>query len=427
MADFSPRASPAAWRAAARRAAAVAAVGLIAGAVGALMALALHAVEWAAFGEGSASLIDALRTAPAWRRFAAVPIGAGLAGLGWRALRRRGPVTTLDQALRTPGTGLPVGRTAADALLQVAVVGSGTSVGRESAPRQTAAALADALCLRMSVDGEFRRVLLAAGAGAGLAAVYNTPWSAVPFALTVTLGRWTLRGALATAAISWIGTTIAWSVTDGLPATPLPDVGADRALSVYAWAFAAIPLCAAAGAGLSGLCGLGRATGRRVRAAWTMPCAMAAAGVLTGSVGLLLPQALGNGKSSLDELFGDVAPLRPVTLAVCLGILVAKPLLTALSFRVGVVGGLLMPSASTGAALGGACGLAFGLDWASVGAFALVGAMAVLSVTQKSPLFGLAFGLELTHCPAWMWPAVACSAFGARGLVGLVERARARH
>jgi len=154
---------------------------------------------------------------------------------------------------------------------------------------------------------------------------------------------------------------------------------------------------------------------------------MAAAGVLTGSVGLLLPQALGNGKSSLDELFGDVAPLRPVTLAVCLGILVAKPLLTALSFRVGVVGGLLMPSASTGAALGGACGLAFGLDWASVGAFALVGAMAVLSVTQKSPLFGLAFGLELTHCPAWMWPAVACSAFGARGLVGLVERARARH
>ena len=409
MADFSPGASPAAWRAAARRAAAVAAVGLIAGAVGALMALALHAVEWAAFGEGSASLIDALRTAPAWRRFAAVPIGAGLAGLGWRAPR------------------LPVGRTAADALLQVAVVGSGTSVGRESAPRQTAAALADALCLRMSVDGEFRRVLLAAGAGAGLAAVYNTPWSAVPFALTVTLGRWTLRGALATAAISWIGTTIAWSVTDGLPATPLPDVGADRALAVYAWAFAAIPLCAAAGAGLSGLCGLGRATGRRVRAAWTMPCAMAAAGVLTGSVGLLLPQALGNGKSSLDELFGDVAPLRPVTLAVCLGILVAKPLLTALSFRVGVVGGLLMPSASTGAALGGACGLAFGLDWASVGAFALVGAMAVLSVTQKSPLFGLAVGLELTHCPAWMWPAVACSAFGARGLVGLVERARARH
>ena len=235
MADFSPGASPAAWRAAARRAAAVAAVGLIAGAVGALMALALHAVEWAAFGEGSASLIDALRTAPAWRRFAAVPIGAGLAGLGWRALRRRGPVTTLDQALRTPGTRLPVGRTAADALLQVAVVGSGTSVGRESAPRQTAAALADALCLRMSVDGEFRRVLLAAGAGAGLAAVYNTPWSAVPFALTVTLGRWTLRGALATAAISWIGTTIAWSVTDGLPATPLPDVGADRALAVYAW------------------------------------------------------------------------------------------------------------------------------------------------------------------------------------------------
>src|ERR1700730_16275692 len=61
-------------------------------------------------------------------------------------------------------------------MLQVVLVGSGASLGREGAPRQFAAALSDAgtgWLKRLSARD--REILLACAAGAGLGAVYAVP------------------------------------------------------------------------------------------------------------------------------------------------------------------------------------------------------------------------------------------------------------
>ena len=62
-------------------------------------------------------------------------------------------------------------------------------------------------------------------------------------------------------------------------------------------------------------------------------------------------------------------------------------------------GGLFTPTLSTGAVLGGAAGIAWSLAWPGfpAGAYALVGAAAMLGAAMQAPLAGLALIMELTH------------------------------
>jgi H+/Cl- antiporter ClcA len=67
---------------------------------------------------------------------------------------------------------------------------------------------------------------------------------------------------------------------------------------------------------------------------------------------------------------------------------------------------------STGAVLGGFLGLAWNLAWpgSPVGAFAMVGAVAMIGASMQAPLTALALILELTHSGfALMVPMVAAT------------------
>jgi CIC family chloride channel protein len=52
----------------------------------------------------------------------------------------------------------------------VLIVGMGVSLGREGAPKQTGAVIANVLSTRVGLPDENRRLLVACGAGAGMAA-----------------------------------------------------------------------------------------------------------------------------------------------------------------------------------------------------------------------------------------------------------------
>src|SRR4029077_10320653 len=76
-----------------------------------------------------------------------------------------------------------------DAGLQVLLVGTGASLGREGAPRQFSAALGDLGTSRWTSRGALtprdREILLACAAGAGLAAVYSVPIGGALFAARI--------------------------------------------------------------------------------------------------------------------------------------------------------------------------------------------------------------------------------------------------
>ena len=99
------------------------------------------------------------------------------------------------------------------------------------------------------------------------------------------------------------------------------------------------------------------------------------------------------------------------TLWICIFILFAKLLATALTFGTGGVGGLFVPSATIGAAMGAACDLA--LQPSQPGLFTLVGIAAFTGASYNSLLFAAVFIAEATGSPALVVPGLmaSCASF----------------
>jgi H+/Cl- antiporter ClcA len=69
----------------------------------------------------------------------------------------------------------------------------GASLGREGAPKQAGAVIANVLSDKAALSDEQRRLLVACGAGAGMAAAYGVPLGGALFALEVLRGMLALR------------------------------------------------------------------------------------------------------------------------------------------------------------------------------------------------------------------------------------------
>ena len=189
----------------------VVALGVIAGAGGALLVLLLRAIEQVAFGHHGHTLLAVARAAPGWRHIvvlllAAVIAIAGLRLLGW--LPTGG--SEVSEALWLRGGRLSFLPSVARGLLSIVTVGMGVSLGREAAPQLVGAATASRLADWAGVPVWQRRLLVASGAGAGFAAVYNVPLGGTLLALEVMLGTLALPLVLPALLTSVTATAVAW-------------------------------------------------------------------------------------------------------------------------------------------------------------------------------------------------------------------------
>ncbi|BBX01115.1 chloride ion channel protein [Mycolicibacterium moriokaense] len=393
-------------------------VGLLAGVAGAATTLLLHAVEHLTYHYGFGTLLSGVGGSSPVRRALGPMIGGALAGFGWWILRRR---TTVPKLAETIAAHEPIPRVplSIDAGLQVLLVGSGASLGREGAPRQLAAALGDFGTMRLALTARDREILLACAAGAGLGAVYSVPLGGALFAARILLGTWHPR-ALGTALItSSLAVAVAAPVTHLEHPLTWPD-----ARTSYLFAFLALavaPLAAAIGLAFNRV--MSTASPKVQFHSWMLIPAIAAAGLLTGVCSIWYPELPGNGRSILT-----VALNSDMTLTAACVILLLKPLLTAVFLRAGAVGGLLTPALATGAAAGSVVALALNELAGShihVSALALTCAAGVLTITQRSPLFAALFVWELAHPPLWLLLVFAVGAFAAHGLRVLRERHQA--
>jgi H+/Cl- antiporter ClcA len=162
-------------------------------------------------------------------------------------------------------------------------------------------------------------------------------------------------------------------------------------LAELAWAAVAAPVIGLIAVALVRLIGL--VSHHQPRGRWTLVAPLGATLVL-GVIGIWLPQLLGNGKGIAHDAFLGASPT-----ALLLALALLKPLVTALCLGSGMSGGLFTPVLSTGAALGGVLGAAWSLLWPGVpdGAYAMVGAAAMIAAAMQAPLTALALMLELTH------------------------------
>lgn len=377
--------------------------------------LLLRAVEHLTYHFSFGTLLAGITDASPWRRAFGPMVGGALAGCGWWLLRRRADVPSLAGVIAEHRP-LPRIALTVDAALQVLVVGSGASLGREGAPRQFAAALGDLGTSRWTLTPRDREILLGCAAGAGLAAVYGVPVGGALFAARIMLNSWHPR-VLGTALItSSLAVAVASPVTHERPALAWPDASVSPALAGFAIGLA--PLALAVGLVFNRLMATARPA-HPVRS-WQLVPAVAGAGLLVGITSVWWPELPGNGKSILT-----VSLNTELTLGAAAVILVLKPLLTAGFLRAGAVGGLLTPALATGAALGSVITIAIN-GWAgaavSVAAVSLTVAAGVLAITQRAPVWAAIFVWELARPPWWLLAVFLVAALTTHGLRILLER-----
>ncbi|MDT5110203.1 MAG: hypothetical protein QOE20_2093 [Mycobacterium sp.] len=393
-------------------------VGLLAGVAGAATTLLLHFVEHVTYHYSFGTLLSGVGGSSPVRRALGPMIGGMLAGFGWWMLRRRAEVPSLTETIEHHRP-IPRWRMSLDAGLQVLLVGSGASLGREGAPRQLAAALGDLSTSRWALTARDREILLACAAGAGLGAVYSVPLGGALFAVRIVLGTWHPR-AVGTALI-----TSSLAVAVSAPVTHLehPLAWPTFSLSYFFVALALViaPLSVVIGYGFDKLMKLARP--KPQISSWTLIPTIAVAGLATGIASIWWPELPGNGRSILT-----VSVNASLTLGAAAIILALKPLLTALFLRAGAVGGMITPALATGAAAGSVAALALnhlaGTD-VQVSAVSLTCAAGVLAVTQRAPAFAALFVWELARPPYWLLIVFLVAAFAAHGLRLLGEQHRA--
>ncbi len=393
-------------------------VGIGAGLAGGLLTLLLHLVQDLAFGYRDESFQLGVEQAPPWRRVAVLTLAGLVAGLGWwwlrgPASRRLGRAHGISAAVWRPDGRMDLGRTVLDGVLQIVVVAMGASLGREGAPREIGAALASRLGELTGLSADQRRVLVACGAGAGLAAVYDVPFGGGLFTLEVLLGSLALPLAIPAVVSSLLGAVTAWLLLGDAPV--YAAVAAPTSAPVVVFAVVAGPLAGLAGVGFVRLVAWSR---RGVPTGWRLPLATTAVFAAIGALAIPLPGLLGNGKGPVQIVLDGGAPLL-----VLVALTVLKPLATAASLRAGASGGLFTPTLASGALLGAVLGHLWTLLWAGgpAEAYALVGAAAFLAAAQQAPLATVVLLLELTHVGTGLLVPIALAAVLGALLARLVE------
>ncbi len=366
----------------------VAMIGLGAGVGGAGLIELLRAIQHLAWSYHSGDFLEGVKRTSAARRVLVLLVGGLVAG-GGSLLLARGGAGEVSESIWLRGARLPLLASLARAVQSIVVVALGASLGREAAPQQTGAALASALSERAHLPDWQRRLLVACGAGAGMAAVYNVPLGGALFALEVLLGTLALPLVLPALAAASIATVTAWVALPSAPTYAIPTFKIKATLVVCALVLGPI----AGVASLAWIHLIARAHAIRPRG-WLRVANPVVVFTALGALAVAYPQLLGNGKPVVQLAF--VGRLSVGLLAV---LLVLKPLVTAACLGSGAPGGLFTPTLAYGVLLGGLMGEGWTQIWpgAPIGSYAIIGGAAVLGASMQGPLAAVVLMLELTH------------------------------
>ena len=288
-------------------AAAVLALGAVIGAGAGLLTLLLYGVEHVMLGYIEGSELPGPFGVPAIRRAISVTLGMTVAGVIWYLLRHKTTkVPSVKKAVA--GERMPVWQTVLHVVLQIFIVGSGASIGREVAPRELGAMLAQWFCDLLRIDGDSgidRRMVVAVAAGAGLGGVYNAPLAGMFFAVEILLVDVTLEKAAFGLGMSAVAAFVAASIKGHHTFYDITAMQPTSTPTLMLFALLCGAACGAVGAWFrkgSSWAEAHKPAGRAIL--WQMPLA----GLLTGLVAVFVPQVMGNGRAAAQLGFSTFIP-----------------------------------------------------------------------------------------------------------------------
>lgn len=282
---------------------------------------------------------------------------------------------------------------AAKTIASAICIGSGGSAGREGPIVQIGAAIGSTIGQWFRLSGNRVKVLVGAGAAAGISAVFNAPIAGVIFALEIILGDFAVKTFSPVLLASVVSSLITWSLVGNSPAFTVPGYSL-----VSAWE---VLLYVVMGAAIGAL-----AVGFTRLLDWVedlfdglkVPNLLkpAIGGLLLGLIAIIYPQVLADGYQTISlTLHGQLS----VWLLVIL--IAMKLLATCFTLGSGNSGGIFAPSLFMGAVSGGAFGFLvnylFPGSCATPGAYALVGMAGMVAGATHAPMTAMLIIFEMTR------------------------------
>lgn len=333
----------------------------------------------------------------AWRRLL-IPV-LGSLGMGYLLFRyfpnaRGSGVPQTKAALFARGGVITLATLLGKFFCTSATLASGIPLGREGPAVQVGGGIASVLGRRLGLRPEKVKGLIPVGAAAAIAAAFNTPLAAVLFSLEEIMGDLhapVLGSVVLASATSWLVLRLMLG-NNPLFQVPQYQLVHPVELAIYAVLGVAGGLVSVAFAKL--LLGMRQRFLRLPQ--WTSWFQPVSGGLITGLLGLFIPQVLGVGYAYVGDALNGKMALELMALLV-----VFKLVAVTTSYASGNAGGIFGPSLFIGAMLGGALGsVAHQLlpaYTATPGAYALVGMGTLFAGIVRAPMTSVLMIFETTH------------------------------
>jgi CIC family chloride channel protein len=271
-------------------------------------------------------------------------------------------------------------------------ISSGLALGREGPSVQMGASAAVIIATVTRRNLADLRVLVAAGAAAGLATAFNAPIAGGVFVLEELVKRFDPRTTIATLVASASGFVAAHLLVDSRYDFPMARI-ADPRFEEYGWILTIGVVTGLLGVLYNGavMAALQRADASR----WPREARAAATGALVGLLLWYAPDLVGSGNGLTQKALDGHGALLAVA-----GVLTLRFVLGVVSYAAATPGGLFAPML----VLGSQTGLIVGLVAAhltphvgpSLPACALIGMAAFFTASVHAPVTGLILATELT-------------------------------
>ena len=333
-------------------------------------------------------------------------IGAVIVGLmaryGSSAIRGHGIPEAMEQIL-TNESRIPPKLTLLKPISAAFAIGTGGPFGAEGPIIATGGAFGSLVGQLLRVTADERKVLLAAGAAAGMAATFGSPVSAVLLAVELLLFEYRSRSLVPVSLAAAAATAVRIAFDGAGPIFPMPEVMAPGGLALASYVVLGAIIGYASVLITRALYRI-EDTFEHLPVHWMWWPAIGA--VVVGVIGWFQPRTLGVGYYNIhDILNGSIAGQALLWLAVF------KLISWLIALGSGTSGGTLAPLFTIGGGMGALLGAAAATYLPVLGVdpkiAALVGMAAIFSGASRALLASVIFAFEVTRQPMGLLPLLA--------------------
>ena len=285
-------------------------------------------------------------------------------------------------------------------------IGTGGPFGAEGPIIQTGAAFGSLFGQAIGLTPYYRRVLLASGAAAGMAATFTAPLAGILVAVELLLFEFRARSFIPVALAASIATGVRIHFAGWAPLFPTPAFKMTGMSELWLFGLMGI-LMGAVGIAMIRVLFWIEDVFDHLPLKRALVWSPVIGAVILGVIGFFYPEVFGTGYDTIRAMLNN-----QLTTPGMLGISIAKFWALVISLGSGTTGGVFAPSLIVGGGIGAAfaigCQHLFPHLVSNPAFYALVAMAAVFGGIARAPFTSIVFLFELSHNPNALLPLIVC-------------------